>query len=118
MAAQQAVVDAQLQLEQLIEYRAEYNNGRVNGGLMASQLRDYQMFLEKLNQSIDQARLNIQNKKLQCEQQKLLWLKSRSRSKALDVVITKYQKQEAVIEARIEQKEQDEHASRIASRKP
>ena len=117
VAAQQAVVEAQLQLEQLIEYRAEYNSNRVNGGLMASQLRDYQMFLDKLNQSIDQARLNIQNKKQQCEQQKLLWLKSRSRSKALDVVITKYQKQEAIIEARIEQKEQDEHASRIASRK-
>lgn len=112
VVAQQAVVDAQLQLEQLIEYRSEYNNGRVSVSLSAIQLRDYQVFLNKLNQSIDQARINIINKKQQCEQQKLNWLKTRSRSKALDAVIVKYQMQEAQIEARIEQKEQDEFSSR------
>ena len=112
VVAQQAVVDAQLQLEQLIEYRSEYNNGRVSGSLSVIQLRDYQVFLNKLNQSIDQARINIINKKQLCEQQKLNWLKTRSRSKALDAVIVKYQMQEAQIEARIEQKEQDEFSSR------
>lgn len=112
VVAQQAVVDAHLQLEQLIEYRSEYNNGRVSVSLSITQLRDYQQFLNKLNQSIDQARINIMNKKQQCEQQKLNWLKTRSRSKALDAVIVKYRVQEAQIEARIEQKEQDEFASR------
>lgn len=112
VVAQQAVVDAQLQLEQLIEYRSEYNKGRVSISLSAIQLRDYQVFLNKLNQSIDQARINIINKKQLCEQQKLNWLKTRSRSKALDAVIVKYQMQEAQIEARIEQKEQDEFSSR------
>jgi len=112
VVAQQAVVDAQLQLEQLIEYRSEYNSGRVSGSLSVIQLRDYQVFLNKLNQSIDQARMNIINKKQLCEQQKLNWLKTRSRSKALDAVIVKYQMQEAQIEARIEQKEQDEFSSR------
>ncbi len=115
VAAQQTVVDAQLQLEQLIEYRGEYSSGRVSGGLNATQLRDYQLFLNKLNQSIEQARLNIQQKKLQCEQQKINWLKTRSRSKALDAVVEKYRLQEAQIEARIEQKEQDEFASRIST---
>ena len=115
--AQQSVVEAQLQLEQLIEYRVEYSSGRVNIGLSAMQLRDYQLFLDKLNQSIEQARSKILLKKQQCEQQKLLWLKSRSRSKALEAVISKYQQQELLIEARIEQKEQDEYAARIASRK-
>lgn len=114
--AQQAVVDAHLQLEQLIEYRVEYSNKRVNVGLNAMQLRDYQLFLHKLNLSIDQARSNVELKKQQCEKEKLIWLKTRSRSKALDVVIEKYQQQEAVLAARIEQKEQDEHASRISSK--
>ncbi len=113
VAAQQAVVDAQLQLEQLIGYRSEYSNGRVSDGLRAAQLKDYQLFLNKLNKSIDQARINILNKKQACEQQKLNWLKTRSRSKALDAVIIKYQIQEAQIEARIEQKEQDEFSSRL-----
>jgi len=113
VAAQKSVVDAQLQLEQLIEYRSEYNRGRKNHHLNAIQLKDYQAFLNKLNQSIEQARMNILQKKQICEQQKLNWLKTRSRSKALDAVIVKYQMQEAKIEARIEQKEQDEFASRI-----
>jgi len=112
VAAQKAVVDAQLQLEQLIGYRAEYNSGRVSQNLNAIQLKDYQLFLNKLNQSIEQARMTILQKKQICEQQKLSWLKTRSRSKALDAVIAKYQMQEAQLEARIEQKEQDEFASR------
>jgi len=116
VAAQQAVVDAHVQLEQLIEYRVEYSNNRVNVGLNALQLRDYQLFLHKLNLSIDQARSNIELKKQQCEKEKLIWLKTRSRSKALDVVIEKYQQQETILAARIEQKEQDEHASRISSK--
>jgi len=113
VAAQKSVVDAQLQLEQLIEYRAEYNSGRVSQNSNSIQLKDYQLFLNKLNQSIEQARMNILQKKQICEQQKLNWLKTRSRSKALDAVIVKYQIQEAQVEARIEQKEQDEFASRV-----
>ena len=117
VAAQQAVIDAQLQLEQLIKYRADYNNRRVSDNLNTTQLRDYQCFLSKLNQSIEQARGNITNKKFICEQQKLNWLKTRSRSKALDSVIIKYQMQEAKIIERIEQKEQDEFSSRNFSNK-
>ncbi len=118
VAAQKAVIDEKLQLEQLMGYRHEYNRGRVSGALSSIQLRDYQLFLDKLNKSIDQVQLNILDKKQQCEQQKLNWLKTRSRSKALDAVIKKYQIQEAQIEARIEQKEQDEFAGRIAARTP
>ena len=117
VAAQKTVVDAQLQLEQLIEYRSEYNGGRISLNLSATQLKDYQTFLNKLNQSIEQARMNILHHKQICEQQKLKWLKTRSRSKALDAVIVKYQMQEAQIEARIEQKEQDEFASRIGRKR-
>ncbi len=117
VAAQQAVVDAQLQLEQLIDYRAEYSQRRTHDNLNTMQLRDFQCFLTKLNQSIEQARGNINQKKLICEQQKINWLKTRSRSKALDSVIIKYQMQEAKILERIEQKEQDEFSSRIFSAK-
>jgi len=116
VAAQQAVVDAQLQLEKLIEYRSEYNKARNTTHVTVTQLRDYQLFLNKLNLSIDQAKFNIDDKKLQCEQQKINWLKTRSRSKALDAVIIKYKIQEAQILARIEQKEQDEFASRMAGK--
>lgn len=115
--AQQAVISAQQQLEQLLVYRQEYSQSRVGGHINVHQLKDYQLFLEKLNQSIDQAYLVIQQKQQQCEKQRLLWLKKRSRTKALDAVIEKYQQQEAILTERIEQKEQDEFASRQAARK-
>lgn len=114
VAAQQVVVKAQQQLDQLIEYRAEYNTNGISGDTNSTMLRDYQLFLAKINQSIDHAKMNIQHQKQLCELEKLNWLKSRSRSKALEAVIEKYQQNEAQIEARIEQKDQDEHASRIA----
>ena len=117
IVAQQQVIDAHKQLEQLIEYRAEYDSSRVNSGFNATQLRDFLLFMDKLSLSIEQAKQIIEQRKFHCEQQKLNWLKHRSRSKALDAVICKYQVQEAQIEARIEQKEQDEHASRAAARK-
>ena len=117
ISAQQHVLDAQIQLEQLIEYRAEYDSSRTNSGFNAMQLRDFLLFMDKLSLSIEQAKQIIEQRKHHCEQQKLIWLKQRSRSKALDAVIIKYQLQEAQIEARIEQKEQDEHASRVAGRK-
>ncbi len=116
VAAQQVVTNAQQQLEQLIEYRAEYNSNTISGDTNTTMLRDYQLFLAKINQSIEHAKHNIQHQQQLCEQEKLNWLKTRSRSKALDAVIAKYKQTEAQIEARIEQKEQDEHASRLASR--
>lgn len=117
VTAQQALVDAELQLEQLLGYRNEYNANRVNTGVSARQLIDFQLFLDKLNRSIEHAKLVIEQKKHQCEQQKLNWLKTRSRSKALDAVIEKYKMQEAKKAQSIEQKEQDEYASRISQKK-
>lgn len=114
VTAQQVVVEAQLQLEQLIEYRTEYSSNRGRGDTSATQLRDYHLFMQKINRSIEQSKTNIEHQKKLCEQQKLNWLKTRSRSKALEAVIKKYQLNEAKIEARIEQKEQDEHASRVS----
>lgn len=116
VTAQQAVVDAQLQLEQLLEYRIEYSSRRTRNGMSIQQLRDYQYFLSKLNLSIEQAHQQIEFKKNSCEKQRQAWLKTRARSKALDSVIEKYKQQERTIALRIEQKEQDEYASRISIR--
>ena len=116
VSAQQALVDAQLQLEQLLEYRIEYSSRRTSNGMSIQQLRDYQHFLSKLNTSIEQAHQQIDLKKNNCEKHRQAWLKSRSRTKALDSVVEKYQQQERIIAARIEQKEQDEYASRNSTR--
>ena len=111
--AQQMLEAAKQQLETLQGYREEYGQQRAQpelGSMSSRALQNYQVFLESLGQTIVQARLDIEEKARVCEQQRLAWLACRSRRKALDTVVEKYQQQELKQQDKIEQKEQDEHA--------
>lgn len=114
--AQNFLASAETQLEQLYQYREEYNEKLVTGqrtGLTAQLMRDYQAFLFSLEKAIKQTKQDIEKKRMYCEQQKQIWLKCRSRSHALNSVVEKYKLEEFKAEERREQKEQDEHAQRI-----
>jgi len=111
--AQQMLEAAKQQLETLQGYREEYGQQRVQpelSSMSSRSLQNYQFFLESLGQTIVQARLYIEEKTRVCEQQRLALLACRSRRKALDTVVEKYQQQELKQQDKIEQKEQDEHA--------
>ncbi len=111
--ARQALEAARKQLEMLQGYREEYGQQRAQpavGAMTVAALQNYQSFLENLGQTIVQARLEIEEKARVCEQQRIAWLACRSRRKALDTVVEKYQQQERHRQNKAEQKEQDEHA--------
>lgn len=112
VAAQKDVEQAELQLQQLIKYRDEYASSMVNMSFSAERLRDYQLFIAKLNLAMEQARVDIENKRRICEIKKTAWLKCRARSHALNWVVEKYRVEEVKLEERREQKEMDEHAAR------
>ena len=115
--AQQALADAEQQLQQLFSYRDDYNRQlSESSGQSIERIRNYQAFIAKLNGAIDQAYVEIETRKQICEQKKLAWLKCRSRSHALNLVVEKYQLEEFREQERQEQKEQDEHAQRIGSK--
>ena len=103
-------------LRQLIAYREEYA-GRLNGqqGMDAVLLRDFRVFLERLNQAIDQQRQRVEQARQACERQRLQWLASRSRAQALDKVTARYRAQERREEERAEQAELDDRAQRGGS---
>ena len=118
--AQRDLEDAQQQLQQLFSYRDEYAQKLVTGqstGLNIQRMRDYQSFIEKLGKAIDQAHLDIAEKQQICEQKKHDWLKCRSRSQALGMVVEKYRLEEFKQQEKIEQNEQDEHSARIVRNK-
>ena len=118
--AQRAVEAAELQLQQLFSYREEYSQKLLapdSAQLSSLRLRDYRSFVVKLGQTIEQVHMDIENKKQHCERQKQAWLKCRSRSHALHSVVEKYRLEEFRQQQRHEQKEQDEHASRVVSHK-
>ncbi|MFT5484915.1 MAG: flagellar FliJ protein [Halieaceae bacterium] len=99
------------QLEQLIEYKQEYENRFSADGqnsVAARQLQDYRMFLGKLNQAISQQRNDVQLSEQKLDSDRTLWLSRTQRHSALNHLLE--QEQEAVKQAvlRVEQKESDE----------
>ena len=115
--AQQALLHAETQLTQLTNYRDEYAQQLVAMSMNIKWLRDYQLFIVKINNAIEQAKVEIQNKQQRLEQRRLEWLKSRTRSKALNCVVEKYLHEEFVMQEKREQKETDEHGARIKTNK-
>ncbi|TNF38132.1 MAG: flagellar export protein FliJ [Gammaproteobacteria bacterium] len=114
--AQQDLADMENQLQQLLSYRDEYARQLQGQGMNIQRMRDYQMFLQKINTTIDQAHVEIEKRSLIVEQKKNEWLKCRGRSKALNSVVEKYRQEERMQQERREQKEQDEHGARLAGR--
>lgn len=114
--AQQVLGAAEQQLKQILSYREEYSERLLHSGagdFSSQRLRDHQSFVARVGQTIEQLNIDIQNKKHQCEIQKQAWLKSRGRSYALNSVVDKYKQEEFRQQEKLEQKEQDEHASRV-----
>ncbi len=110
--AQQDLADMENQLQQLLSYREEYARQLDGQGMSIQRMRDYQVFLQKITTTIDQAYIEIRKRTLIVEQRKNEWLKCRGRSKALNMVVEKYQSEEQKEQDRREQKEQDEYAQR------
>lgn len=116
--AQQDLKDVEDQLQQLLGYREEYASQlTTQSGRSIEHIRNFQAFIEKVTKAIDQAKIEIENKKQVCERYRLAWMKCRSRSKALNLVVEKYQLEEFRQQERNEQKEQDEHSARIGGNK-
>ena len=112
--AQQALANAEQQLQQLLDYREEYSGSMANQPARTmEQVRNFQAFVSRLGKAIEQAHLDIETRRQVCEQHKLRWLKTRSRSQALNLVVEKYQLEELKQQEQLEQKEQDEYAQRI-----
>jgi len=118
--AQRVVEAAEQQLQQLFGYRDEYSQKLLStgsSGLSSQRMQDHQSFVATLGQTIEHLRIDIENKKLQCEIQKQAWLKCRARSHALNSVVEKYKLEEYMQLEKQEQNEQDEHAARVTSHK-
>jgi len=108
---------AEEQLQQLFSYREEYTQKLTSqSGMSMQRIRDHQLFVENLGKTIDQAYLDIEDKKCICELKKQAWLKCRSRSHALNSVVEKYKLEEYRQQERWEQNEQDEHAQNITNK--
>jgi len=102
-----------MRLHELISYREEYSrrySESCGGGIGAMRLNEYRIFLSRLDQAIRQQQVQVEQARRDCDQKRQHWLASRTRAKALDKVMDRYQREELKDAERREQKEQDERA--------
>jgi len=107
--------EANQRLELLVQYRAEYHTrflAAASNGLGPDAWRNYQHFLGRLDQAIDQARAMAAASKQRTAVGQKNWLDQRGKVKAFDTLAQRHQTRVQLAEARHEQKQADEHAAR------
>ena len=111
----QQLVMKQQQLDELVAYRDEYARGlkyKSKSGLNAMQMRDYNLFLNRLNLAIEQQLLALEGACRDIETSKQDWLGKHRRASVIDKVVDRHRQQERQDHARQEQQESDEQALR------
>ncbi|MDP1683520.1 MAG: flagellar export protein FliJ [Burkholderiales bacterium] len=100
-------------LKQLFTFQAEYRRrlqATLTQGVDMTRMRDFQVFLHKLDLAIRQQQVEIEHAKMRWENGQRAWMEERRKLKTYDVLKTRHQRKEVEREGRIEQREQDEHA--------
>lgn len=96
------------QLDELIDYRNQYLKAFqsvAESGLSAIQMRDYRLFISRLDMAIEQQRQYVAHGQKQCKDSHEKWIDKRSRRKMIDKVVESRQRIEKASSDRREQKE-------------
>jgi flagellar FliJ protein len=106
--------EARLQL--LVQYRQEYHAlflEAAGKGLDPGSWRNYQNFLVKLDEAVEQASAMAMTAKHRTAAGQKNWLDKRGKVKAYDTLAQRFRARIAYEESRHEQKQTDEHAARF-----
>ncbi len=114
--AQQMLDERELRLEELVAYRAEYQmryKAASSAGMEAAQIQDYRHFIAKLDLAISGQIALVETARNVLEETRRQWFATRSKSLALDKVVTRYRHEEVRNVERREQGEADERSQRL-----
>ena len=110
--------DAEEKLKQLLAYRESYRERlreSGSGGTSAMALRDFQLFLAKLDTAIKLQQDEVARCQARWDAGQQEWLRQRGKLKAFDTLSQRHRRAEEKRENQIEQKEQDELSSKKSS---
>jgi flagellar protein FliJ len=113
--------EARSELDQLQADSTEYSarlGARLTQGMSMHQLNDYRVFLDKLAQAVQAQSQEVDQRRRDWEEGHARWLGLRQRHQALAVLAQRHSTSEAVVEARREQRAQDEFALKAAKEPP
>lgn len=112
--------EAQEKLSQLMAFREEYRQRYQNAasqGMSMTALRDYQLFLGKLEAAITQQSEEVEQCRKRWETGQQAWQAHKRKLSAYDTLAKRHHQGEMRREAKIEQREQDEFATQSFARK-
>lgn len=103
-------------LELLVQYRNEYHAlflDAASKGLDPHRWHNYQKFLARLDEAVEQARAMTKAAKQRTAAGQKNWLDKRGKVKAFDTLAQRFRARVAYEESRQVQKQMDEHAARF-----
>lgn len=107
---------ARERLELLVQYRNEYQAlflSAASQGLDSQRWRNYQQFLAKIDEAIEQARAMAATARQRTSASQKNWQEKSGKVKAFDTLAQRFRERIAYEEARNQQKLMDEHAVRF-----
>jgi flagellar protein FliJ len=114
-AAQQKLDAATARLAELRKYHDDYLNSfarQARDGRGVSALRDFQVFLARLNLAVQQQEQIVVQARDDLAAHTSRWQLAARKSKALDTVVGRWQGEERLVDERQDQKQTDERAQR------
>jgi flagellar protein FliJ len=117
--AARKVSDLERQLEQLKTYRDEYVRNSSGGAaaMDAVKLQNYRQFIERLGDAMRQHVKNLDAARAEYERRRALWSEKRIEAESLGRVVERFRKEEQRAIERLEQREGDDAAARVALRR-
>jgi len=115
--AQTRLSAAEVKLRDLEQYRQDYEQSfqqRAKAGQPVRALRDFQVFLARLDQAIQQQRQIVATTQHDVTGHSTRWQSAARQVKAVDSVVDRWQGEERRAQDRRDQKETDERAQRAA----
>ncbi|MCB1667000.1 MAG: flagellar export protein FliJ [Porticoccaceae bacterium] len=108
---QQGHLQKQQQLDQLLQFKQEYEDrlgSMGQHGIAARQLQDYRLFLSKLNQAISQQLQDVQKAEENLEEAREQWKEEAKRTSAFDHLVEQHRRLQIEAQNKAEQKTADE----------
>lgn len=117
----QRALDSHLhRLEELESFQQEYLrrfDADTGGGMSAISIRDYRLFLSRINEAIEQQTHMIEIARKELEASRHQWMQTKIKSDAINKAVDRFRKEEQDIRERREQHENDERCQQLFLRK-
>lgn len=108
--------DAEQKLQLLLQYRDDYMarfQATLQAGLSASSYRNFQHFIDKLDEAIKGQQRVVQDAQRRVSRERGAWQESERKRMSYDTLATRAERARQLKEARREQKQTDEYAARL-----